>query len=133
MMLQRLEEEHIRAYLQDELTDPIFTHPAGGIKLMVHESQAGRAMELVDKLENLYREAMTCSQCGSHNVHLVNDSSSLMGWLSTLLARLRGRSVPTSRNYYRCYDCAHEFDEQVTKQEDTFHPFRAGIRNDQQN
>jgi hypothetical protein len=59
MMLQRLEEEHIRAYLQDEHTVtiyPIFTNAIGGIKLMVHQEQLPRAQDLVDGFESEYKK-----------------------------------------------------------------------------
>jgi hypothetical protein len=54
MMLQRLEAEGIRAYLQDEYTvtiNPIFSNQIGGIKLMVYTEQAGRASELLGMFE----------------------------------------------------------------------------------
>lgn len=59
MMLQRLEEEHIRAYLQDEHTVtiyPIFTNAIGGIKLMVHQEQLPRATDLVNGFESEYQK-----------------------------------------------------------------------------
>lgn len=59
MMLQRLEEEHIRAYLQDEHTVtiyPIFSNAIGGIKLMVRQEQLPRAQDLVDGFENEYQK-----------------------------------------------------------------------------
>jgi Putative prokaryotic signal transducing protein len=54
LILQRLEAEGIRAYLQDEHTvtiNPIFTNAIGGIKLMVFEGQVGRAEELLAVFE----------------------------------------------------------------------------------
>jgi hypothetical protein len=53
-MLQRLEAEGIRAYLQDEHTvtiNPIFSNAIGGIKLMVFEQQVARARELLQLFE----------------------------------------------------------------------------------
>jgi hypothetical protein len=53
-MLQRLEAEGIRAYLQDEHTvtiNPLFSNAIGGIKLMVHEAQVARAQELLKLFE----------------------------------------------------------------------------------
>lgn len=54
MVLQQLEEEGIRAYLQDEHTvtiNPLLTNAIGGIKLMVYQHQVPRALELLGKLE----------------------------------------------------------------------------------
>ena len=60
MMLQRLEQEGIKAYLQDEYTvtiDPILSNAIGGIKLMVYDHQAERALELINGFEEQYRNA----------------------------------------------------------------------------
>jgi Putative prokaryotic signal transducing protein len=46
----RLKEEFINCYLQDEYTvtiDPLLSNAIGGIKLMVAEQQAGRALEIL--------------------------------------------------------------------------------------
>lgn len=46
----RLKEEFINCYLQDEYTvtiDPLLSNAIGGIKLMVAESQAERASEIL--------------------------------------------------------------------------------------
>jgi hypothetical protein len=54
MVLQLLEEEGIRAYLQDEHSvtiNPLLTNAIGGIKLMVYQEQVPRALELLEKLE----------------------------------------------------------------------------------
>lgn len=53
-MLQRLEAEGIRAYLQDEHTvtiNPLFSNAIGGIKLMVYGEQVARAQELLQLFE----------------------------------------------------------------------------------
>jgi hypothetical protein len=49
--LGRLKEEYINCYLQDEYTvtiDPFLSNAIGGIKLMVAESQAERALEILN-------------------------------------------------------------------------------------
>lgn len=51
----RLKEEYINCYLQDEYSvtiDPILSNAIGGIKLMVAESQAQRAFELLNSTED---------------------------------------------------------------------------------
>ena len=50
IVLGRLKEEYINCYLQDEYSatiDPIISNAIGGIKLMVAESQAERAAEVL--------------------------------------------------------------------------------------
>ena len=49
--LGRLREEFINCYLQDEYTvtiDPLISNAIGGIKLMVAEEQAQRAIDLLN-------------------------------------------------------------------------------------
>ncbi len=113
-MLQRLEEEHIRAYLQDEHTvtiDPILSNAIGGIKLMVHQEQLGRAMELINGFEHVYKQAVTCPQCGSHNVHFVTENNNPMNWLSAIFSWLFGNYAMPVKSVYRCFECDNEFEE----------------------
>lgn len=52
--LGRLKEEYINCYLQDEYNvtiNPFLSNSIGGIKLMVAESQAERALEILDSTE----------------------------------------------------------------------------------
>jgi|GEM_PF-6976118 len=54
LLLGRLEEEGINAWLKDEHTvtiDPLLTNAVGGIKLMVHIAQADRAKTLLAEWE----------------------------------------------------------------------------------
>ena len=47
----RLKEEYINCYLQDEYTvtiDPFLSNAIGGIKLMVTEQQAERALQILN-------------------------------------------------------------------------------------
>jgi hypothetical protein len=49
----RLEEEGINCWLQDEYTvtiDPLLSNAVGGIKLVVIESQAERALEILNAI-----------------------------------------------------------------------------------
>jgi hypothetical protein len=49
--LGRLKEEYINCYLQDEYSvtiDPFLSNAIGGIKLMVAETQAERALEILN-------------------------------------------------------------------------------------
>ncbi len=52
--LGKLKDEFINCYLQDEYTvtiDPLLSNAIGGIKLMVAESQAERALEILNLRE----------------------------------------------------------------------------------
>lgn len=54
IIMGRLKEEYINCYLQDEnsvTTIPFLSNITGGIKLMVPEPQAERALELLEQFE----------------------------------------------------------------------------------
>lgn len=53
--LGKLKDGFINCYLQDEYTvtiDPLLSNAIGGIKLMVAESQAERALEILNQKED---------------------------------------------------------------------------------
>jgi hypothetical protein len=55
IVMGRLKEENIICHLQDEhsiTTTPFLSNITGGIKLMVPEQQAERALELLEEFEN---------------------------------------------------------------------------------
>jgi DNA-directed RNA polymerase subunit RPC12/RpoP len=114
LVLQRLEAEGIRAYLQDEHTvtiDPILTNAVGGIKLMVTEQQAPRALDLLVQWEKEYQQAVACPQCGSSNVHHVTQTSNPANWFSAIATWLFGNYAVAVKKVYRCFDCGNEFEE----------------------
>jgi hypothetical protein len=54
IQLGMLQNEGINCHLQDEYIitlDPLLSPAIGGMKLMVHETQAKRAMKLLDDVE----------------------------------------------------------------------------------
>jgi DNA-directed RNA polymerase subunit RPC12/RpoP len=113
-MLQRLEEEGIRAYLQDEHTvtiDPILSNAIGGIKLMVYYEQVPRALELLYEFEKAYKNSVKCPRCGSTNVHYVTQTSNPANWLSAIASWLFGNYAVSVKQVYRCFDCGYEFEE----------------------
>jgi len=113
MVLQRLEEEGIRAWLQDENTvtiDPILSNAIGGIKLMVYHEQVPRAQELLMEMEHEYKQAVKCPRCGSTNVHFVTQTSNPANWLSAIASWLFGNYAVSVKQVYHCFDCDYEFD-----------------------
>lgn len=114
MVLQRLEAEGIRAYLQDEYTvtiDPILTNAVGGIKLMVLQDQSQRALELLTGWEKDYRQAIACPNCGSSNVHHITQTSNPANWFSAITTWFFGNYAVAVKKVYHCFDCGHEFEE----------------------
>jgi DNA-directed RNA polymerase subunit RPC12/RpoP len=113
MMLQRLEEEGIKAYLQDEHTvtiDPILTNALGGIKLMVYEEQSQRALELIESFESSYKKAAACPNCGSENVQYITQQKNVTNWLSAILTWMFGSYAIGIKQVYHCYNCGFEFE-----------------------
>jgi DNA-directed RNA polymerase subunit RPC12/RpoP len=118
-MLQRLEAEGIRAYLQDEHTvtiDPILSNAIGGIKLMVFEEQLPRAQELLQQFEQVYQQSVVCPHCGSTNVLYVAQPNNPANWFSAIASWLFGNYAVPVKQVYRCFDCDHEFDELPEKE-----------------
>ncbi|RYF97265.1 MAG: DUF2007 domain-containing protein [Chitinophagaceae bacterium] len=113
MMLSLLEQEGIKAYLQDEHTvtiDPIISNAIGGIKLMIYTDQLDRAMDLVHEFEDAYKKAGACPKCTSTNVKFLTEPETTKNWLQSLLDKVNGKYGTGSKGIYHCYDCGNEFD-----------------------
>lgn len=114
LRLQQLEAEGIRAVLQDEYTvtiDPILTNAVGGIKLLVPEAQWGRAGEIMNQLEELYRRSASCPSCGAHTVERVPQPNNPANWLSALMTWILGSYAVPVNNIYRCFSCGKEMEK----------------------
>lgn len=110
-MLQRLEEEGIKAYLQDEYTvtiDPILSNAIGGIKLMVYAEQLERAIELINNFEDAYKSSLTCTQCSSSNMLYITQPNNVTNWVMALFTWLFGNYAVASKHVYKCSDCGYE-------------------------
>ena len=111
IMLQRLEAEGIRGYLKDEHTvtiDPILSNAIGGIKLMIHQDQVERAMELINRFEQEYKEAVVCPQCNSNNVHYITQPNNVTNWFTAIVTWLFGNYAISFKKVYKCFDCGYE-------------------------
>ena len=111
MMLQRLEEEGIRAYLQDEHTvtiDPILSNAIGGIKLMIYDEQLERAMDLINRFEQEYNQAVVCPQCQSTNVLHITQANNVTNWFTAITTWLFGNYALSFKKVYKCSDCGYE-------------------------
>jgi ribosomal protein L37AE/L43A len=114
IILSRLEQEGIRAYLQDEHTvtiDPIISNAIGGIKLMVITDQLARAMQLINGFEEAYNKAGACPECQSTKVKFLIEPETSRNWLKSLVDKFTGIYGTGSKGIYHCYDCGFEFSE----------------------
>src|SRR5215510_12922242 len=79
----RLEEDGINCWLKDENTvtiDPVLTNAVGGIKLMVANTQAERAFELLKQFRSDQKSILKCGRCGSSNIELVTTPRKASNW-----------------------------------------------------
>ena len=112
--LQQLEAEGIRAYLQDENTvtiNPALSAAIGGIKLMVYDSQFSRAVEIINGIEDVYRQSLPCPRCGALNIHSVTDTKKAVNWFSAIISSLLSNYAVPVKTIYRCFTCGFEMDQ----------------------
>lgn len=113
MLMQRLEEEGIKAYLKDEHTvtlGPMFSNAIGGIKLMVYNAHLEKALELIRIFEAQYLEAGACPRCGSLTVHYIAKQDPA-NWITGLFSWFFASYAVVIQHVYHCYECGHEFDK----------------------
>ena len=108
-----LEEEGINCWLKDENTltiDPILTNAVGGIKLMVVQSQAQRAADILAQLRNEAKAAIACPKCGSHNIEQVSTPRKASNWLTALSTFFLSSYSVAPDKVNHCFDCGEEFE-----------------------
>ncbi len=113
LTLARLDEEGITCYLKDEYTvtiDPLLSNAVGGIKLMVHADDIGKAQALLEGFDNNYRNSLSCPKCGSNNVEYIYKAG-VKNWFTAIASWILGRYAVASEQVYHCYHCDFEFTE----------------------
>ena len=111
----RLEEDGFKCWLKDENTvtiDPILTNAVGGIKLMVEEAEAQKAVDILKQLQQEHKAKIACPKCGSHNIEVVSTPRKASNWLSALLTFSFTNFALTVESVNHCFDCGHEFPEE---------------------
>ena len=121
IVMGRLEEEGIHCWLKDENTvtiDPILTNAVGGIKLMVPDSQAERAFELLNQFRKDIKATLKCPRCGSDNIEFVTTPRKASNWIGVLIGFLFTNYALSPDHVYHCFNCGFEFEKQNEKEED---------------
>ncbi len=114
MTLGLLEENSINCHLKDEnivTIDPLLNPAVGGIKLMVHEAQEARAIELIKEAETAYLDEISCPYCHKKGIKAeekTDTPKTLMGILKNKI--LYGQTSLYSKKY-RCKNCNSQFTE----------------------
>ena len=115
IICSRLEQEEIVCWLKDENTvtiDPILTNAVGGIKLMVAESQAERAFELLKQFRSEQKSALKCPRCGSSNIEFVTTPRKASNWVGVIIGLLFTNYALSADKVYHCFSCGFEFEKQ---------------------
>jgi predicted RNA-binding Zn-ribbon protein involved in translation (DUF1610 family) len=111
----RLEEDGFNCWLKDENTvtiDPILTNAVGGIKLMVAENEAQKAVDLLKQLQREHKATVTCPKCGSHNIEVVSTPRKASNWAAALVGFLFTSFALSVETVNHCFDCGNEFPEE---------------------
>ena len=112
----RLEAENIEVFLADEYlidTDPLISNAIGGVKLQVWKVDKIIAERVLASISNFSLddngEALTCPNCGSHEIRYytsINDFRSFFSFLLCIFFVV----LPISVSYkYRCENCHKKF------------------------
>lgn len=113
----RLQEDGVKAWLKDENTvtlDPILSNAVGGIKLMVAESQAKKAWEILNTLQQDFKASQACPNCGSHDIELVSSPRKTINWISAISTFFLGDFALAAEKTYHCFHCTHEFETPIS-------------------
>ena len=114
LQLQQLQEEGIRAYLQDEYSvtvAPQFSHAIGGIKLMVDSLQLETAKQLLDKIDEEYRNSVACPQCDAKTIERELKMNAPTNWFTAIFSWLMGSYAVAPEQQYKCTQCGHVMKE----------------------
>jgi len=116
--LSMLEEAGINCHIEDENTLTLI-NMSSGIRLMVHQSHAERAVEVLKEAEIEYLKNLECPQCHhkGFEIKMITEShesglrnlpfGQVMIFLSKLLSK-EGASMQVK--HYQCANCRKEFE-----------------------
>jgi hypothetical protein len=114
IVLTMLEASGINAHLKDEHSvtiNPPLSPALGGMKLMVHYTQAERAWELLEDAEHIYLKSIPCPICKAHALKAISVSKKYECKLSAIINMLLcGKSVELIE-MYQCGNCGYDFKE----------------------
>ena len=114
-----LEEEGINCHIEDENSSTL-VYMASGFRLMVYETQAGRAAEIIKDTEAAYLKTVSCPLChqtGFEIKYVTEDHEDAvrklpLGRMIALLSKLFTREGTTAQvKHYICEHCRKEFEE----------------------
>ena len=114
LVLGMLQEQGINCHLKDEnniTIDPLLSPAIGGMKLMVYESQAERAREILNEAEREYVKTIPCPVCKSKSLQpVIIEKKPASFWRALRSMLLSGQTETVSKKYV-CENCGEEFRE----------------------
>lgn len=114
LTLGRLKDEGISCWLQDENTatvNPFLTNAIGGIKLMVPAEEVYKAKKILNTINEIKKESLSCPYCGSLNIEYFSIQRNTSNIFSFILCRVFGSHAKGVHLAWHCYDCGKEFEE----------------------
>lgn len=114
MVVGMLQENGINCHLNDENTitiDPLLSPAIGGMKLMVYESQAERAKEILQQAETAYVKSIPCSACGEKKLFVKTVVKKATGFFSALKSVLLTGQTEPEKKYFICENCGAQYSE----------------------
>jgi hypothetical protein len=113
IVMGQLEEQGIVCWLKDEYTitiDPILTNALGGIKIMVAEIQAQRALDIIDKNRNNAKNLKCCPKCNSADVEFISSNRKTSNWFTALAGFFLGDLAIAGNKVFHCFSCGCEWE-----------------------
>jgi hypothetical protein len=111
--LSMLQDAGIDCHLRDELTitiDPLLSPMIGGMKLMVIESQAKEAEEMLDSAEKEYLQSFTCPNCKKQGLEKIIKTTHPQSVLQGFWNALKNGQPVETESWYQCLHCKKRFD-----------------------
>jgi len=110
IILSRLREEGIEAFLLDEYTstiNPVLGNAIGGIKLAVDAHEQEKALMLLEQFHDEYMRAAICPRCNQTTIIQMPSRKANSVITSILTWFFSSYAVP-AENIYHCTNCQFE-------------------------
>lgn len=110
LVMLRLQDAGLECWLKDEYTvtlDPLLTNAVGGIKLVVKDSDAPLALNMIAQIEEEYRNNAVCPRCNTPGLNYISKPGA-KNILTAVLAWLFGDYALTTEKVYQCAKCGWE-------------------------
>jgi ribosomal protein S27AE len=108
--LTKLQDAGVECYLKDENTvtiDPILSNAIGGIKLVVKETDASDAKQLLQQFDEEYLKSVKCPKCSATEITLVTKPGA-SNYITAIFTWLFSSYAVAAESIYQCGKCGYE-------------------------